>query len=101
MGDGDDDDEDCQDQKVSMCVVGVWVTCNCHLVACGGMWVGSWVACGWHVAGGQGERCVGVGWFTLGSECEMIYLICPPLCFPSWQLTASHTYQGSYHIKNS
>lgn len=56
---------------------------------------------GWHAGGGQGERCAGVSWFTRGSGFVMIYLMCPLLCLPSQWLTASHAYQGSYHIKNS
>jgi len=97
-----------------MHVVAVWVTCHWHVVACGGMWVECvtcvrvWLACAWYLGGklgdvwlahSRGVRCV--CWFTLGSERVMIYLIRPPLCLPSWRLTASHTYQGSYHIKNS
>lgn len=121
MASSDDSSDNCWDHRVSArcvcleqgdmkptcgwCVAGV---CDMSLVACWcvagvsvmcGWEIGG--ACGWHVRGGQGVRCVGAGWLALCLQYVMIDLICRPLCLPSWWLTASHTYQGSYHIKNS
>ena len=86
--------------------LGYWVSVVTWLRAAA--WAGKLVVCRWEAGGvelscrwRQGEKCAGVGWCALGSGYIMIYLICLPLCLPSRRPTASHTYQGSYHIKNS